>query len=952
MALNRELLTQIETALERALLNTFSSSYRTGRSARPESVKDRLDEQRERSKQNIQSQKDARMAKNITEAQKNLLDSYRKATTIIEGEAENSRKRQRAYDDYVDALDESMSMLKNYTRKYGDLLGKSLYNQLGEFKEMSKNTHGLSSALAATQRNTSLFSAALIESFNEIEFGTDKYRAYMNQLNNAISSLDKSFLQQSDFIDEQTGKIKDSLSPEDYANIRKSLGEAQTAISENLGKLGIQNLAEFMKTEEASKLLSLPSTNADSNPAVEFQQSLLMLAKQLERTGYDFGQQLESPESIDWEKLADAIAQISKSTNEATTNLNKVARDANTLSGSMMSMAYASAIFRSKFIKPFIETGTILAAFAKSKDATIDIFKQAAGFNIASIPASFMDVQLASVRLGMSFDETVAFLQENKRALAIYGPKAGNELLGTLKPMFEAFGYSLKQASEIIGPAIEAGIFAGIDIRSGENLNKFIEESMDSFKNISSIVNLSAKEYMSLNAELLGTTDIQGMLLGMDRDRAEVYGKQLIALRDNYVQLGLSTQQAQELVRTQEAQKREAVTTRVREGAKGMVLAKQLGLGDEAAQRYFQLSMKGLGRTAEEGAEFAEISKRMGLAIEQQLRSAADVGLGSSMIQQTMIEALRPTGAAGDIITQGQGLSTAERANIQVTDKAAELARALGMGVPAISAFQNVIESVSSLIKNSLVIAAGGAAFSLTAVAVQALAASKALGLIGGKGVLGNLSDMIFGKKGEGAPSKAPGKGGGLLGKVLTVGKVGTGLAAIAGTTLLSNADIAGKVESATGSTGLGALSSVLANTAVGAGGGFLTGGPIGALMGGLFGLGSGIYSSWDNIMSSVKGSPGIIKEPIVQQPQPTKDREDINRNVRSSGIVNMVDTSANEKLQVIADNVVKIVGILQLATEEKSKSAMPVATTGRNSSFSLSDMNSIPSGLSYVTAS
>jgi hypothetical protein len=950
MALNRELLTQIEAALERALLNTFSSAQRLGRSARTDSIKDRLDDQRERAKQTSQSQKDSRMAKNITEAQKNLLESYKKATVIIEGESKNSRERQRAHEDYVDALDESMAALKNYTSKYRDLLGKSLYNQLGEFKEMQKNTHGLTSALAASQRNTSLLAAALIESFNEVEIGTDKYRAYMRQLTSSVSTLDRSFLQQSNFIDEQTGKIRDNLSPEDFAELRKSLGEAQTAISENLGQLGIKSLTEFMKSGEGAKLLALPSTDdMGDNPALRFQQSLLVLAKQLEKMGYDFGKQLEAPESIDWEKLALKISSISDATDNFATNMNKAARNANTLYGNFAGLSSIAMVLRTKFIKPLIETGTILMAVSKSKDAAIDLFSQMTNFNIASIPASFVDVQLASAKLGMSFDETVTFLQENKRALALYGTDGGREVLNRLTPMFESFGYSLKQASEMIAPAIQAGISAGIDIKSGEKLNKFIEESMHSFKNISSIVNISAKEYMALNAELLGSADVQGTLLGMDRSRAEVYGKQLIALRDNYVQLGMSTEQAQELVKTQESLKKESVTTRVKEGAKGMVLAKQLGLGDEAAQRYFQLAMK--GRLSEqERVELTEISRQMGLAREQRMQEAADTGIGASMIQQTMTEILSPTGVLGDIIGATQPLTTAQRANIQVTDAAAEMAKALGTGSSQLAGFQNMLETVVSVMKNSFVVAAAGAAFSLTAVAVQAYAASKALGLISGKGVLGGLSDMIFGKSG-GAEPGAPKTGGGALGKLLSIGRVvGGGAATVAGTALLGGVDVAGKVEQASGSSTLGTLTSILSNLAVGAGGGFMTGGLPGALIGSLFGLGSGVYSNWDRIISGGSKPPEIKREQIPQQ-QPIATKEDINRKTNASGIVNVVDSSANEKLQIIADNIVKIVGIMQTAVEEKKQSTAYTPAAGRSPSFSLGDMNSIPSGLSYVTA-
>ena len=952
MALNRELLTQIEEALERALLNTFTGAYRPGRMGTTGAAsRQRLEEQREQSKQNIQRQKDARLAKNITEAQKNLLESYRKATSILEDEAKDSERRQEAQEEYQDALEESVEVLKKYTGKYRELIGRSLYNQLGEFKELSKNTHGLTSALAASQRNTSLLAAAMIESYNEVEFGTDKYRAYMRQLNSAVSKLDTAFLQQSDMIDEQTGSLRDSLSPEDFANLRKSLGEAQTVISENLGRIGIKNLAEFLSSEAGKKIFTLPTTGkVEDNPPQDFRDAMLLLARQLEKMGYSIGQGLEEAESVDWEKLAAKISEISDSTDQVTKNLNKVAKNANIVAGEFLSTGYLFANLRNKFIKPLIETGSILAAAAKSKDAVIDVYRQITEFNIASIPASFLDVQIASARLGMSFDETVDFLKENKRTLAIYGPQAGYDLIDSLRPVFNSFGYSLKQASEIVGPAIEAGIATGINIKSGQQLNSFIEDSMNAFKNISSIVNISAKEYMALNAELLGSSDIQGMLLGMDRDRAVAYSKQLIALRDNYVQLGLSTQQAQELVRTQEAQKREEATTRVREGAKGMVLAKQLGLSDEAAQRYFQLSMLGMARTKEQDKEFTEISRQMGLAKEQQLRMASDLGLGSQIIQEVMQTALTPGGVAGELMKQGQPLSTAERANIQLSEKTAALARSLGMGSESLAVFNTFVDSVSSILKNSLTIGAGAATFSLLALTFQARAASKALGLIAGneKGMLSTVYDKIFGKKG-GPAGKAPTGKGGTLGKIAGIGgKVG-GVAAVMGTTaLLSSLDISEKIESLTGSKGLGAFTSILSSAAMGAGGGFMTGGPWGALLGGLFGIGTGVYNNWDSILSAARGTPSIEAPQIIQQA--IAETENINRDARASGIINVVDTGANEKLKVISENVSKIVSIMQAYDQAKPLKPASSSIDSSPAPFSIDNMNQLPSGLSFVT--
>src|SRR5690606_21943026 len=130
-----------------------------------------------------------------------------------------------------------------------------------------------------------------------------------------------------------------------------------------------------------------------------------------------------------------------------------------------------------------------------------------------------------------------------------------------LRGTFGKFGFNMQQASEVIGPATEAAASSLVNIRKKDALNNFIDESMKSFQKVAGIVNISAVKYMEMNAELLGSEDIQKTLLGLDQATAQARAKEIIALRDHYIALGLSTEQAQALVKAQEAQQREAVVS-------------------------------------------------------------------------------------------------------------------------------------------------------------------------------------------------------------------------------------------------------------------------------------------------------------------------------------------------------------------------------------------------------
>src|SRR5690606_1480559 len=104
--------------------------------------------------------------------------------------------------------------------------------------------------------------------------------------------------------------------------------------------------------------------------------------------------------------------------------------------------------------KALAGTAAGTAGFTGVKNAVFDIVGQLADFNIAHVPKSFADTNIASIKLGMSFQETVRFMQENKRTMAIFGD-GFDQVTDQLKGTFGKFGFNMQQASEVIGPATE-----------------------------------------------------------------------------------------------------------------------------------------------------------------------------------------------------------------------------------------------------------------------------------------------------------------------------------------------------------------------------------------------------------------------------------------------------------------------------------------------------------------
>lgn len=693
-----------------------------------------------------------RAAQNLGKAQEELRKATDALTRLTKKEIETTKEGQEAQEKYNKALREVSEIMSETSDRFEELANKSLDKQFIAFKQLAKNTQGLSSKLAAAQSSSSQFASALLKSYERIDTDSTEYVRYIRDISKSISALDEKYLRHAELIDEATGAIKDNLNPNDIAKFRVQLGQTQTIINENLASIGVENIAKLTENrDELEKRLSAAGSEGIKS-GEQFRDALIVIAEQLEKQGHKLGIDLKDRDKINYRDLAISISNVNTATNKAVKGLDVAAFKANTIVGKQF---YGLSTAAGKIAKNLLDSATIIANFNKAKEAVKGAYGEMVDFNVAQIPASFMEIQEQSVRLGMSFKDTVKYLDENKRALGIYGQDAFIAVTKQFRETFKRFGYNMQQASEIVGPAFESAIASGVNIRDSNAMNEYMNKTMDSFKNISGIVSITAKEYARLNAELISSKDSQAMILGMDKERGAAYADQLVALRDNYVQLGLSTQAAQELVKQQQAQKREKVTTKIRDAAKTMVLAQQAGMSPEEAQEMFQLQIQGRARGAEGDKRLQELMTQLGQRSEEFQQQAAEAGIGGGMIAQTLAERLATEGAgATSMIDTGKELAMKQRARAAATPAEARAAGELAQGKESVAGFSQAINTAKSLLENNFVSAIGASALALVGLAGQAVLAAGALRLIQG---IPGLPGGIAG----GAPG-----GGGALGKI------------------------------------------------------------------------------------------------------------------------------------------------------------------------------------------
>ena len=792
----QELALSIEKSFEKALRGFAKTAGRSPEDRQPRQRQEQAPQQQDRN-----TRRNARVAKNLGDAQENLLKATEELTKYTDAQISQDKELRtgtfrgiRALKRYEKALSEASNFFNNSIGEYDTLMNKSLFEQYRDFKSLSENTRGLSSKLAAAQKNSSLLAAAFIESHSEIQEGTQVFKAYLGDLKKSVSDLDESYLRQSGLLDETTKELRDNLNPRDFAELRAKIGESQAVITENLSKIGIENLDKLTSnTDELEKRLNAAASEGIQS-GEKFRDSIYVIAKQLEAQGHKLEQDLSNRETINYAALAKNVNKIERGLGNSSRKIDKISVDANTALGKLKKSVFTSAgltdMLNSKVLKPLMDTGTAILGFKKAVDASKNIYKDIVDFNVASVPASFIDVQLASVKMGMSFDETVKFLQQNQRVLALYGSDFDG-LRKKFNNTFAKFGYNFKQGAEMIAPAIEGAIATGVNVQSGDALNSFIDDTIKSFRKVAGVVGGTVQQYAALNKELYQSEEVSHTMLGLDNERALLYAQSLRQQRDDLAVRGISLQQAQDMVKAQEAAKKEKVSSRVKGAAMIQLQAQQFGMSAEDAARAARITRQGRAASAEDtkwltetfAPQFAKARAEYGT---QYTGTGNETG---QIIADVFLERTSDLGAFGQVVTKAEQVAQADKAKAGATEeqrKAAEVKAAPDITVGKIS---DAVNTVASVLENNFTKLLIGLGLGFAALTVQALLTARALsalsGAAGAKGIGDTLGDILDKGKDKGKPGGPGGKGGKILGiggKVLGAAAVGlAGYSAVQG---------------------------------------------------------------------------------------------------------------------------------------------------------------------------
>jgi hypothetical protein len=720
------------------------------------------------------------------------------------------------------ALFKSAKSIITLGDEFDSINRKSIPEMRDHLKKHSKVTEDLTTQLGKTLRNQSLFSASLLASHTEVTHGTVEYSSMMKKMNEAAGKLSKSVLMNANAWDETTGTLRTNLSPQEFAHLRVVLGQTETALTESIGgveaighlsKLAAMNLEDFTKT-----------ISANEEPGKKLQAQIISAVASLESMGHaikipgaggkteevsvtsigEHGQRVLDKTKIDalqanTDKLQSVIKSLlaeSKANESAIKDFHEIGTRSSTVFGSWVNNIgkaieditglNGAAKFAKMGLLALGDTAAIGWGLNKLREGVTEFYTDMVKFNVAQVPASLGFVKTEAYGLGMSFEDTVKFMQENKRGMAVLG-KSWSSFTTNLKGTFQQFGYNMQQGSSMVGPAIDAAIASGVNVRDQKALQDSVKQSMKAFHDVAGIVNMTGEEYMKMRAQLLQSSEVQANLLGLSRKETQTRVNEITEMQKHYLAEGIAADTVNELIRAQQAQIKEPIKEQIANAAKLAMGAQAAGLSGAQSARLQQLYLLGGAGRAAMGAgtekEFESLNKQAQKGLAQRMAGAAATGnvgqiLGEENLQQYINSLSGSAAAQADAAKQADVLA---KAHANLTNKEVEEQAKLAQGTEAVAKFSNVINTISSFLHDSLGKVLLGTSAALLGLAVQSGITAASLGRLGGGGILSKVAGLF--KRGGGAAAgeaaAAEGAGGaGAMGALGTAGLWAGGIAA------------------------------------------------------------------------------------------------------------------------------------------------------------------------------
>lgn len=742
----------------------------------------------------------AKNMSSLNRALKNQLKASKALTQTALAREEVEAKTKEKLTELSKSVDPFAKVLDALTVEYNKLARHTLPAQRRAFSNLVKGTNLLSDSFSKTIRGSSLASAGLLKRGSDrgtlnADESSIEYSMFMDDLKNSVpmsSEAMKDLLRSASMLEQTTDEFgnvvdefKDNINIEDFARLRALMGEASVRINEAFTGMEGVNVSDLLTGKSGFGQLL-----AKDGPTHELSSAITASAISLRQVGVSFGKEMDN--LIDelvggadnmqeivakLPTITDKLDDLTKSFSAAAPKMDKLAIQANTVTGKLERF-----ITKGGWIDKLQELGSpqgLMGSVTALKAALFRVAKDVSSFNIAHVPSTFANAVDESVRAGMSLEDSTKFMQDNKRIMAMYGADTFSVMRGGMEDTFNRFGYTFAQGAATVAPMMEAAVASGINMRDSKLLGQYMDDTMKSFQRIAGVVNVSAEDFAKMNAELFNSPDVLGNMLGLTGKQADMYRRSLVQQREELTLRTGSLQVAQDILKAQVAQQRAPLLERFKQS--GMLAARMqvLGYSGDDVMKATRIAQKGRRQTDDEKKWMTNLFANMNTLEESKVMNAKSES--ASMAIEAGLNMTELSGQLGAWKDSTRAISVNDKANAGMTDEQRALAENASKASPSIAALGEIANTVTSIFQNSLVAAGIAASATLVGLALNAGAAARMLGAIGGKSLLGGLLD-----KGKGAA----GKMGGALGKVGTkaagaMPKLAAGLGKLGGASLL-----------------------------------------------------------------------------------------------------------------------------------------------------------------------
>jgi len=309
-------------------------------------------------------------------------------------------------------------------------------------------------------------------------------------------------------------------------------------------------------------------------------------------------------------------------------------------------------------------SGGLTYTFGKLIDAATQVtadFFELSRLGMGSI-GYLKDLYIYAAKAGMSLEEYNAMLKSSITVASKAGTLENfNRIISAQDDVLASMGIFGKEARQFQANLAQSAASAGISI---DDLTDATGAQIRMFDRLLKTTSLTADEFADMVSSVAKNTSAQRELVGLAPRQRVARMQELVQLQTIGTQFGMTAKASEELGNALIQMRQSTVKERIDQGAALLQLGAFTGNG-AAAQRAYELNLKGRGKTKDEEAELTGLVQKLSSGAQGMYESASQSGqVGTQAVLDNLLENVNK-GSLGELIKQGDKATLAKDAGAQ-----------------------------------------------------------------------------------------------------------------------------------------------------------------------------------------------------------------------------------------------------------------------------------------------